>query len=176
MQHVSFYNTPLQIASYKGLVCPFSKTFNSSQTPSFFMNCKLLVLSNITLYLNHLQHLLLPTWRYDRASKVVLVVKSLPANSRDCFPGGSEVKASAQNAGDPGSNPGLGRSPGEGNGNPLRQSCLENPMEGRSLVGYSSQGRKESDTTKRLHLHFREKCSFDFWVRKMPWRRIWQPT
>ena len=35
------------------------------------------------------------------------------------FPGGSEVKASAWNAGDPGSTPGLGRSPGEGNGNPL---------------------------------------------------------
>ena len=46
------------------------------------------------------------------------------------FPGGSEVKASAWNAGDPGSIPGLGRSPGEGNGNPLQYSCLENPMEG----------------------------------------------
>ena len=46
------------------------------------------------------------------------------------FPGGSEVKASAWNAGDPGSIPGLGRSPGEGNGNPLQYSCLENPMKG----------------------------------------------
>ena len=45
------------------------------------------------------------------------------------FPGGSEVKASASNAGDPGSIPGLGRSPGEGNGNPLQYSCLENPMD-----------------------------------------------
>ena len=44
--------------------------------------------------------------------------------------GGSEVKASAWNAGDQGSIPGLGRSPGEGNGNPLQYSCLENPMEG----------------------------------------------
>ena len=43
---------------------------------------------------------------------------------------GSEVKASARNAGDLGSIPGLGRSPGEGNGNPLQYSCLENPMEG----------------------------------------------
>ena len=43
---------------------------------------------------------------------------------------GSEVKASAWNAGDLGSIPGLGRSPGEGNGNPLQYSCLENPMEG----------------------------------------------
>ena len=46
-----------------------------------------------------------------------------------CFPGGSEVKASASNAGDPGSIPGSGRSPGEGNGNPLQYSCLENPMD-----------------------------------------------
>ena len=46
------------------------------------------------------------------------------------FPGGSEVKASAWDAGDPGSIPGLGRFPGEGNGNPLQYSCLENPMEG----------------------------------------------
>ena len=45
------------------------------------------------------------------------------------FPGGSEDKASACKAGDPGSIPGLGRSPGEGNGNPLQYSCLENPMD-----------------------------------------------
>ena len=45
------------------------------------------------------------------------------------FPGGSEDKASACNVGDPGSIPGLGRSPGEGNGNPLQYSCLENPMD-----------------------------------------------
>ena len=46
------------------------------------------------------------------------------------FPGGSEVKASACNVGDLGSIPGSGRSPGEGNGNPLQYSCLENPMDG----------------------------------------------
>ena len=45
------------------------------------------------------------------------------------FPGGSDGKASVYNAGDPGSIPGLGRSPGEGNGNPLQYSCLENPMD-----------------------------------------------
>ena len=44
-------------------------------------------------------------------------------------PDGSDVKASAYNAGDPDSIPGLGRSPGEGNGNPLQYSCLENPMD-----------------------------------------------
>ena len=46
------------------------------------------------------------------------------------FPGGSDGKASACNAGDLGLIPGLGRSPGEGNGNPLQYFCLENPMEG----------------------------------------------
>ena len=46
------------------------------------------------------------------------------------FPGGSEVKASASYVGDPGSIPGSRRSPGEGNGNPLQYSCLENPMDG----------------------------------------------
>ena len=45
------------------------------------------------------------------------------------FPGGSDGKVSICNAGDPGSIPGLGRSPGEGNDNPLQYSCLENPMD-----------------------------------------------
>ena len=45
------------------------------------------------------------------------------------FPGGSEVKASACNAGDLGLTPGSGRSPGEGNGSPPQYSCLENPMD-----------------------------------------------
>ena len=45
------------------------------------------------------------------------------------FPGGSDGKASAYNAGDRGSIPGSGRSPGERDGNPLQYSCLENPMD-----------------------------------------------
>ena len=48
------------------------------------------------------------------------------------FPGGSEDKASAFSAGDLGSIPGWGRSPGEGNGNPLQYSCLENLMDGEA--------------------------------------------
>ena len=66
------------------------------------------------------------------------------------FPGGSEGKASACNAGDPGLIPGSGRSPGEGNGNPLQYSCLENPHGQTCLAGPSSWSRKESDTTERL--------------------------
>ena len=46
------------------------------------------------------------------------------------FPGGSDGKASAYSVGDLGSIPGSGRSSGEGNGNPLQYSCLENPMDG----------------------------------------------
>ena len=45
------------------------------------------------------------------------------------FPGGSDGKESAWNAGDPGSIPGSGRSPGEGNSNPFQYSCLDNSMD-----------------------------------------------
>ena len=65
------------------------------------------------------------------------------------FPGSSEGKASACNVGDLGSIPGTGRSPGEGNGNPLQYSCLEKSHGQRSLVGYSPWGRKESDMTEQ---------------------------
>ena len=50
-------------------------------------------------------------------------------NLKSYFLGGSEGKESSCNAGDQGSIPGSGRSPGEGNGNPLQYSCLENPMD-----------------------------------------------
>ena len=53
----------------------------------------------------------------------------LPSAILEGFPGGSEGKASACNVGDLGSIPGLGRSPGEENGNPLQYSCLEIPMD-----------------------------------------------
>ena len=64
------------------------------------------------------------------------------------FPGGSEVKASAWNAADLGLIPGSGRSPGEGNGNPLQYYCLENPMDGGAWWATVQRGHKESDTTE----------------------------
>ena len=67
--------------------------------------------------------------------------------------GGSEVKASARKVGDRGSIPGSGKSPGEGNGNPLQYSCLENLHGQRGLAGCSSQGCKESDMTEELTKH-----------------------
>ena len=69
----------------------------------------------------------------------------------DTGPGGSEVKASASNAGDLGSIPGSGRSPGEGNGNPFQYSCLENPMDGGSwwatVHGVAKSQTRLSDLT-----------------------------
>ena len=50
-------------------------------------------------------------------------------NAPECFPGGSGGKVSVYNARDLGSIPGSGKSPGEGNGNPLQYYCLENPMD-----------------------------------------------
>ena len=61
-------------------------------------------------------------------SKETKIIKKETKTFKD-FPGGSDGKASVYNAGDPGSIPGLGRSPGEGNGNPLQYYCLENPMD-----------------------------------------------
>ena len=52
--------------------------------------------------------------------------------TEQCFPGGSGGKASACNAGDLGSIPGLGRSCGEGNGNPFQYSCLKSSMDGET--------------------------------------------
>ena len=63
------------------------------------------------------------------------------------FPGGSDGKACVCNAGDPGSIPGLGRSPGGGNGSPLQYSCLKKSHGQQSLVGYCPWGCRESDMT-----------------------------
>ena len=70
------------------------------------------------------------------------------------FPGGSEVKVSARNAGNLGSIPGLGRSPGEGNGNPLQYSCLENPMDGGDWWATVHGVAKSRTRLRRLHFHF----------------------
>ena len=74
-------------------------------------------------------------------------------------PGGLDGKASAHNVGDPGSIPGLGRSPGEGNGNPLQYSCLENSMHGGAwwvtVHGVTKSWTRLSDFMKNLnHLKF----------------------
>ena len=70
------------------------------------------------------------------------------------FPGGSEVKASTWNAGDPGSIPGSGKIPWRRKWQPTPVLLPGESHGGRSLVGYSPWGRKELDTTERLHFHF----------------------
>ena len=67
-----------------------------------------------------------------------------------CFPSGSDCKESACNAGNMGSIPWLGRSPGGMSGNPLQYSCLENRHGQKSLAGYTVHGVTESDTTEWL--------------------------
>ena len=72
-----------------------------------------------------------------------------PPTSIRAFPGGSEGKVSACNVGDLGSIPGLGRSPGEGNGNPLQYSCLENSMD---RGAWQATSCKELDIAEQLTL------------------------
>ena len=73
------------------------------------------------------------------------------------FPGGSEVKAPACNVGDLGSIPGLGRFPGEGNGNPLQYSCLENPMDRGAwwaiVHGVAKSRTRQSDFTHYANIY-----------------------
>ena len=70
------------------------------------------------------------------------------------LPGGSEVKVSAWNAGDPGSIPGSGKIPWRRKWHPTPVLLPRESHGGRSLVGYSPWGHKELDTTERLHFHF----------------------
>ena len=84
------------------------------------------------------------------------------------FPGGPDGKASAYNVGDPGSIPGLGISPGEGNGNPLQYSCLENPMDrwadwlyfmGSQIVGHTKNSNREMIKLSNFAIFFKEQIS-----------------
>ena len=111
------------------------------------------------------------------------------------FPGGSDSKESAHSAGELGSIPGWGRSPGEGNGNPLLYSCLENSIvrgarrviahevansqtwlcdshtQGLSRLPRCSNGKESACKCRRSR-----RCSFNPWVGKMPCKRKWQPA
>ena len=74
---------------------------------------------------------------FKNESLVTQTVKNLPSNAGDDMTG---------------SIPGLGRFPGGGNGNPLRYSCLENPMDREAWWATVQRGWKESDTTEQLAL------------------------
>ena len=84
------------------------------------------------------------------------------------FPGGSDNKESACSAGDLGLIPEWGRFPGEGNGNPLSYSCLENSMDKRAWGGYSLWGCKELDTTEQLHYRIKESFPGGSVVKNLP--------
>ena len=119
------------------------------------------------------------------------------------FPGDSDNKEPASNVGDPGSIPGLGRSPGEGNGNPLQYSCLENsiargacelqsmglqwvghdwvpnthPCRDSSSLSFTYRGFSGGTSGKEPASQCRRlrRCEFHPWVGKIPWKRAWQP-
>ena len=80
------------------------------------------------------------------------------------FPGGSDCKGYTCSVGDLGSSPGLGRSPGGGHGNPLQDSCLENPQGQRSLAGCSPWDHREWDTTEQLSMHMNTGVYVTFWI------------
>ena len=103
----------------------------------------------------------------------------------------SAMQEAACNAGDASLIPGSGRCPGEGNGNPLQYSCLGNPKDRRAwwatvhgvaksctaLSEHQSPGFSSDSAGKESACQCRRngRCKFDPWVRKIPWRRIWQP-
>ena len=77
------------------------------------------------------------------------------------FPGGSDSKEYACSAGDPGSNPGSGRSPGEENDNPFQYCCLENSIDRGSLWATVHGAGKESDMTEWLTLLYFHSWQFN---------------
>ena len=97
------------------------------------------------------------TYRVKQTASLNWKQGKLTANIMSKDSGGSHGKGSAYNVGDLGSIPGSGRSPGEGNGNPLQYSCLENPMDGgaweATVHGVTKSCTGLSDFTS-LHLSF----------------------
>ena len=104
-------------------------------------------------------------------------INMFSGSSINDFPGGSDGKASACNAGDLGSIPGSGRSPGEGNGNPLQYYCLENPMDRgawqAAVYGVAKSQTRLSDFPSQSHCinyesHFTGKETAQYWTRRAP--------
>ena len=92
---------------------------------------------------------------FPQSSVMLFPNRYSPSTPPQDFPDSSAGKESAHNAGDPGLVPGSGSSPGEGNGNPLQYSCLENPMNRGALWATLHGGLKELDMTEWLLFHFR---------------------
>ena len=93
-----------------------------------------IIMAGVVQEVNQNHHQNLNKQKHNKLLKNRLTKKELG------FPGGSDSKESACNAGDSGSNPGLGRSPGEGKGYPFQYSCLGNPIDrGLQSIGSQSQ-------------------------------------
>ena len=108
-------------------------------------------LQTLLLLSSHSCHLLI---RKPRQCRVLHNIKHVGG-----FPSGSDGKASARNVGDPGSIPGSGRSPGEGNGNPLQYSCLENSMDGGALwATVHGVAKSRTRLIEFTSLHFTSLC------------------
>ena len=112
-------------------------------------------------------------WRQDCIRRCVWAKSSILF-----FPGGSDGEASAYNVGDPGSNRVSGRSPGEGNGNPLQCSCLENPRDGGAwwvaiyaVAQSRTQLKRLSSSSKETHSKMQKRESW-----KQPNRNNWWHT
>ena len=105
------------------------------------------------------------TWMTPRVS---FHFQSFPDGLMD----GKESACYVGDAGDADSTLGLGRSPGEGSGNPLQHSCLKNPVNGGAWMGYSPQGYRESDMTEKLSRHI---FSPTFMTCQQMCFQVWQP-
>ena len=112
-------------------------------------SCQFLFIFSPDLPDRLLQHMLSNFIQIGKKVSIVLIFINLIKLIIWGFPCSSVSEESACNAGDLGSIPGSGRSPGEGNGNPLQYSCLENPMD-RGAWQATPMGSQESDTTEQL--------------------------
>ena len=111
-----------------------------------YLQCTHHLETKVIIYFHHFLSLLYPTFYF---AEIFYIVHRHPF-----FPSGSVSNKSACIVGDSSSIPGLGRSPGEGHGNPLQYSCLENPSGQGNLAGYSPWSHKESNTAEQLILSF----------------------
>ena len=89
---------------------------------------------------------------------VMRICHDIPLSSLKGFPGGSGSKEPSCNARDRGSIPGSGRSPGEGNGNPLQCSCLENSMDRGAWLATVHGVEKGRTRVSEQHFHFLSPC------------------
>ena len=126
---------------------PFSQIIPPSPSPT---ESKRLLYTSVSLLLSHIQG-----FHYHLSKFHIYALLS----------GGSESKATVRNVGDLGSIPGLGSSPGEGNGNPLKYPCLENPMDGTAWWATVHGVTKSRTRLSELpSLHFTLYWCFSFWL------------